>query len=147
MAAVMTAPRTYTRPTRGRSCGRPYEDGRIVPPARPMLTVVAEPVVHPRRRVRSRAVYWRRRVVVTALALGTVALAGRAGVALGGSPLASSERRPPLTSSSVVRTGDTLWDVARRLVPGSDPRPVVDQIDNARHHAPLVPGETVVWQP
>ncbi|MBV8950536.1 MAG: hypothetical protein JOZ99_06660 [Actinobacteria bacterium] len=90
--------------------------------------------------------YWRRRVVVAALALGTVALAGRAGVALGGSPLASSERRPPLISY-VVHDGDTMWDVARRVAPRSDPRPVVDALLASRHGAPLTAGETIVWQP
>lgn len=142
MAAVMTTPRTYARPPRGRPC-----DGRrVVPPARPALALVPAPVVHPRRRVHSRAIYWRRRVVMAALALGTVALAGRAGVALGGSPLVTSERRSPLVTY-VVRSGDTMWDVARRVAPRSDPRPVVDQLFASRHRAPLIPGETVVWQP
>jgi hypothetical protein len=85
-------------------------------------------------------------VVIAALALGTVVLAAQAGVALGGSPLASSERRSPLISY-VVRTGDTMWDDARRVSTGSDPRPVVDALEASRHHAALIPGETIVWQP
>ena len=142
MAAVMTTPRTHVSPPRGRPC-----DGRrVVPPARPALAVVPAPVAHPRRRAQSRAIYWRRRVVVAALALGTVVLAGQAGVALGGSPLASSERRSPLVTY-VVRTGDTMWDVAGRVSPSSDPRPVVDALEASRHHAPLIAGETIVWQP
>jgi hypothetical protein len=28
----------------------------------------------------------------------------------------------------VVERGDTLWDIASRMAPGSDPRPIVDQI-------------------
>lgn len=82
---------------------------------------------------------------MAALALGTVALAGRAGVALGGSPLAPSERRSPLTTY-VVRDGDTMWNVARHVAPGTDPRQVVDELIAARHHAPLIPGETIAWQ-
>jgi hypothetical protein len=85
-------------------------------------------------------------VVIAALALGTVVLAAQAGVALGGSPLASSERRSPLVTY-VVRTGDTMWDVAGRVSPSSDPRPVVDALEASRHHAPLIAGETIVWQP
>jgi hypothetical protein len=44
-----------------------------------------------------------------------------------------------------VRPGDSLWSVANRLAPGSDPRPVVDALAQARDGAPLVPGETVEW--
>jgi spore germination protein YaaH len=28
----------------------------------------------------------------------------------------------------VVQSGDTLWSIARRLHPGEDPRPVMDQL-------------------
>jgi nucleoid-associated protein YgaU len=133
MAAVMTTEE------------RAHERRRVVPPARPQLALVHAPADVPRRRVPSRAVYRRRRVVVAALALGTVALAGRAGMAVGGAPLASSERRPPLTY--VVRSGDSLWNIAGRLAPRSDPRQVVDDLTAARHGAPLVPGDTITWQP
>lgn len=117
---------------------------RAVPPARPSLSVVRGPENLPRPRARSRAVYRRRRVVAAALALGTVVLAGRAGVALGGSTLATPERRTPLTTY-VVRPGDSLWTVAQHLEPGRDPRPVVDDLAAARHGAALVPGETIAW--
>lgn len=137
MAAVMT---TSTQEH------RTAERRRAVPPARPALSVVRESRACPRPRAHSRAVYRRRRVAVAALALGTVVLAGRAGVALGGSTLASHERRPPLTTY-VVRQGDSLWTVAQHLDPGHDPRPVVDDLAAARHGAPLVPGETIAWQP
>ena len=140
MAAVMTTPRTYARPPRGRPC-----DGRrVVPPARPALALVPAPVVHPRRRVHSRAIYWRRRVVMAALALGTVALAGRAGVALGGSPLTTSGPRPHLVTH-VVAPGDTLWKIAGELDPKADPREIVDLLVEARHTTALTPGETIIW--
>ena len=61
---------------------------RAVPPARPSLSVVRGPENLPRPRARSRAVYRRRRVVAAALALGTVVLAGVAGVSHWGSTLA-----------------------------------------------------------
>lgn len=136
MAAVMTT---------DERAHESYERRRVVPPARAQLALVHAPADVPRRRVPTRAVYRRRRVVVAALALGTVALAGRAGMALGGAPLATSERRPPLTY--VVRPGDSLWTIAGHLAPSADPRGVVDDLNAARHGAPLVPGETITWQP
>ena len=77
----------------------------------------------------------------------------QAGAALGGSSLATPERRPASTSesartsgpSTVVRPGDSLWSVAARLAPGDDPRPVVDALAAARHGTILVPGETIEW--
>jgi hypothetical protein len=96
------------------------------------------------------------------LALVVVVVAGKAGVALGGSPpLAVSERRPTISTPAVVhtatptaakpvadrtvvvRSGDTLWAIAERLDPGEDPRPFVDELSAARNGAPLVPGETI----
>ena len=44
-----------------------------------------------------------------------------------------------------VRAGDSLWSVATRLAPGEDPRPIVDALAEARHGAPLAPGERVEW--
>ena len=45
----------------------------------------------------------------------------------------------------VVRPGDSLWSIAERVDPGDDPRPVVDEVVQARGDAPLVPGETILW--
>jgi hypothetical protein len=84
--------------------------------------------------------------LATVLVLGAVVVAGEAGVALGGTPLAPPERRPAPSSSAsavVVRPGDTLWTIVERRRPGSDPRPIVDALSDARHGAPLLPGETV----
>ena len=118
----------------------------------------------------TRATYWRRRLFVAVLVMGLVLVMAQAGAALGGSSLASSERRPTPAAADgqtpvgrvavrqesaggqefavrqvVVQPGDSLWSVARRLAPGSDPRPVVDALTLARHGAPLLPGETVEW--
>jgi nucleoid-associated protein YgaU len=113
----------------------------------------------PRGRRLSPATYRRRRLAAAALALAVVVVAGKAGVALGGSPpLAVSERRPTISTpvvvhptaakavadrTVVVRSGDTLWSIAERVEPGEDPRPLVDQLSAARNGAPLVPGETI----
>ena len=101
----------------------------------------------------SRATYWRRRAFVAALVVGLVLVMAQAGAALGGSSLATPGRSTTSSSSAgssvvrhtVVRPGDSLWSVASRLAPGSDPRPVVDALSAARNGAPLVPGETVEW--
>jgi len=103
----------------------------------------------------SRATYWCRRAFVAALVVGLVLLMAQAGAALGGSSLATPERSTTSAGASVasasavrhtvVRPGDSLWSVASRLAPGSDPRPVVDALSEARDGAPLTPGETVEW--
>ncbi len=105
-------------------------------------------------RVVSRATFWRRRVVVAVLVVVLVLVMAQAGAALGGSTPASPERRPAAADTSarstdarstVVRPGDSLWSVASRLAPGTDPRPVVDALAAARHGTVLVPGETIEW--
>ena len=101
----------------------------------------------------SRATYRRRRILVAALAVVLVLVMAQAGAALGGSSLATPERRPASAlesartsaRSTVVRPGDSLWSVAARLAPGADPRPVVDALADARHGTVLVPGETIEW--
>ena len=116
----------------------------------PRVEPTIPPFVHRRPRCRraSAATYWRRRAAAAALALAVVVVAGQAGSALGGSPLAAPERRPadaPVTY--VVQPGDSLWSIARRLEPGADPRPVVDALAEERGRTDVVPGETIVWTP
>ena len=108
-------------------------------------------VVHrqPRPRVTRReraAVYWRRRAIATALGLGIVLTAAHAGVALGGSTTSTSGRSPhPHVERVVVRQGDTLWSIAKRLAPSSDPRAVVDALAGALGTSDLQPGRTFTW--
>jgi hypothetical protein len=106
------------------------------------------PTTGPRRDVSrgvSRGVYVRRRVATVVLGMALVLVTAQAGAALGGSSLAAPERRPASHATTVARPGDSLWSVATRLAPGEDPRPVVDALAEARHGAPLVPGERVEW--
>ena len=46
----------------------------------------------------------------------------------------------------VVRQGDTLWSIARRLAKGEDPRPLVDAISLANDidAGEIVPGQTLL---
>ena len=85
----------------------------------------------------------RRRLTLTvSLALVAVAWAGPAVRALGspGTPARVSR------TSYVVREGDTLWTIAQKLAPGSDPRPIVDLLStmNGVDAGRLVPGQTLV---
>ena len=125
MAAVMTTPRIEMEPAVTRTVRR----------------VAPHPVARRGHRP-SAAIYWRRRAVAVVVGLAALVMAGKAGAALGGSPLAVPERRPA-TSQSVVQPGDSLWSIAARLEPGHDPRPVVDALSADRGGAPLVPGEVV----
>ncbi|MGA9159320.1 MAG: LysM peptidoglycan-binding domain-containing protein [Actinomycetota bacterium] len=85
----------------------------------------------------------RRRLTLTvSLALVAAAWAGPAMRALG------PPERPERVSrtSYVVREGDTLWSIARRVSPGDDPRPLVDTLAtvNRIDAGELVPGQTLV---
>ena len=86
--------------------------------------------------VRTR-VRWAR---VAALGLAALALMGVAGrAAASGGSAAAHEK----TSAYVVRSGDTLWQIAREIEPTGDIRPLVDRWARARHGRPLQVGEAV----
>lgn len=83
-------------------------------------------------------VRWGRVGLVVAVLVGTFWLGGRA---LGG-----STRTAGPEARYVVRTGDTLWEIARSLVgPEGDPRPAVEAIREANGlgTASLLAGDTL----
>lgn len=103
----------------------------------------------------SAAVYRRRRIVAAVVAV-PVALLLAVGVSVGSERVfdtlgalagaaapATAEEVP--AASYVVEPGDTLWEVAQRVAPGSDPRPVVDALAEARGTSAVAPGETITW--
>jgi Tfp pilus assembly protein FimV len=57
-----------------------------------------------------------------------------------------SEPVPASVATYVVRSGDTLWAIAIRLVPDRDPRAVVDAIveRNDVTAGSILPGQTLV---
>ncbi len=82
----------------------------------------------------------RRRLTALCAAAGLAAvLSGPVAnaVGVGGAPEAHASR------TYVVRAGDTLWSIATRLAPSTDPRVVVDAIASANDVDPgaLVPGQ------
>ena len=88
------------------------------------------------------SVFWRRRAIAAALGLGIVLAAALAGTALGGSTTSTPERRPHVVNV-VVHEGDTLWSIAERIAPDSDPRSVVDHVAAARGTADVRAGDTI----
>ena len=80
--------------------------------------------------------------MAAALGLGIVLAAAHAGTALGGSTTSTPERRPHVVDV-VVRPGDTLWRIAQRVAPDSDPRQVVDDLAAERGTADVRAGDTI----
>ena len=81
----------------------------------------------------------RRRLIALCMMVGLMGvLSGPVANAMGvgGAPEASTSR------TYVVRPGDTLWSIATRLAPSTDPRIVIEAITSANGLDPaaLVPG-------
>ena len=132
------------------------------------MTAITAPMTFPATsrspKVRARrlpaSVYWRRRATVLLLGVGAAMSAQAALEVLGGGPLTAAEVRPSATASAprvveidaapvakatyVVRPGDTLWTIARRIQPAGDVRPLVDALASQRDGKPLQPGERIV---
>ena len=110
------------------------------PPRLRLVTTPPRPAVVVRPRPTA-AVYRRRRIAV-AVAAGALALVvAQAATALGGHSLATPERRPAAVVT--VRAGDSLWTIAERLAPGSDPRPTVDRLQARLGSTVLQPGQRI----
>ena len=91
------------------------------------------------------AVYRRRRAVAVMVAASVVAAlilaVGGLLASFGGGPLTASERPGAPASVYVVQPGDTFWEIASRIDPGGDPRPLVARLVAAHGSVVLVPGE------
>jgi len=112
------------------------------PPARVPLTVI-EGGRSPARLARR----YRRRRLVAALVVLLLVVAGTAAVlavvgAVTPRPVAQAPA-PPVAGEAVVlvRPGDTLWSIARRLQPEGDVRPLVDRLAARAGGGPLQPGQ------
>jgi len=144
--SITTRPHDRRQPTTAPGRRPSVATGRALGSEMPVRYVDRRVAAH---RPVSRATYWCRRAFVAVLVVGLVLVMAQAGAALGGPSLATPGRSTTSSASvvrhTVVRPGDSLWSVASRLAPGSDPRPVVDALSQARDGAPLVPGETVEW--
>ena len=110
-------------------------------------------LIHGGRHAVSSGVLRRRRVLAVLAAVLLAAVVAVGAVAVGRGALSAVVPDPPAATSPsasasgaggptvLVRAGDTLWTIARRLQPSGDVRPLVDRLA-ARHGAgTLRPGE------
>jgi hypothetical protein len=118
------------------------------PAPAPRLVVVRTglSVVQPPARSHVAPAVYRRRRVAAALLAASVAAAlilavGGLLASFGGGPLTASERPGAPAAVYVVQPGDTFWEIARRLDPTGDPRPLVARLVAAHGSPVLVPGE------
>jgi hypothetical protein len=99
----------------------------------------------PARSLSPATVYRRRRAVALLVAvtvIATLVLAfGAVLASFAGAPATPAERPAAPGAVYVVQPGDTFWDIARRLQPGGDPRPLVARLVAAHGSAALVAGE------
>jgi hypothetical protein len=95
----------------------------------------------------SRAVIIRRRALLAAVAAAMLVMLALPWGGTGGRTLATpgAARAGPLVAGTtyVVRPGDTLWGIAERLADGSDPRPLVEQLETQARGDVLQPGEVL----
>ena len=86
--------------------------------------------------------YRRRRLVVAALAVGLVL--GLLSLGRQADASRTPEARSADSVTYVVQPGDTLWGIAQDLKPGTDPRPLVEALDDIAGGALLQPGQRLV---
>lgn len=125
--------------------------------ARPRPVVVGAPaaaspvaVLAPRRRVRALVSGVVLAALVALASLGVLALTGADAAA--SSPASSTTRVPSVAvdvaaastpTDVVVRQGDTLWSIARRLHPSGDVRALVDQLARRAGGSSLTVGQRI----
>ena len=113
-------------------------------------------LTHGAKHRQSSATYWRRRIVCLVIAAGLLwALVGAAEPLIGDSSreqslevqtVFESAAGQSLTAGQVVivKPGDTLWSIARKLQPTGDIRPLVDRIAKINNGHSLMAGQTLV---
>ncbi len=91
----------------------------------------------------SAAAFRRRRVAAGVLGLALVGMTAQGadavagGLRFGGSNVETIQYR--------VRSGDTMWSIARMIAPGDDPREVVDLLVQAHGSTVIRPGDVINW--
>ena len=133
------------------------EDGRMaLAPAHVLAPGTADALAAPPAAARSErlpeSVYrWRRVVAATvaAAAVTLVLVVGRpdrvpVGEANPWPSTAEVSLATELPGVYVVQPGDTLWDIARALAPGEDPRGLVHELAGTAGGAALEPGQRIV---
>ena len=111
--------------------------GVAAPAARPRTVQPARPVAHRAASARLRLTRRGRVVLIvlpSLLVLSGALLAAAPGVAEAAQPSAPVVSAPTAAVATVVvGSGDSLWSIAERIAPTSDPRDVVAAIEDANH--------------
>jgi len=110
--------------------------GVAAPAARPRTVQPARPVAHRAASARLRLTRRGRVVLIvlpSLLLLSGALLAAAPGVAEAAQP--STPAASAAVATVVVGSGDSLWSIAERIAPTSDPRDVVAAIEDANHLA------------
>ena len=103
----------------------------------------------------TQATYWRRRIVCMTLLLGLLwVMSSAAGFVNGdrsverpqAQTLIESAAGESLTAGQVVivKPGDTLWSIARKMQPTGDVRPLVDRIATLNNGYGLIAGQALL---
>lgn len=146
-ASTLARPRTGPAPwsrLSGEIVDRPVRALRPVAPGAP---VTQRPGGRPTRGVILR----RRRLAAVAVLMALAFAAGiLLAITLTSSPAGGSLTDRARQAQQVtyrIQPGDTLWQAAEHLAPGSDPREVVDALSAERGTTTVHPGEVLVWPP
>jgi nucleoid-associated protein YgaU len=89
---------------------------------------------------------WRRAIIPSAQAVGSVLVLLLSGVATVSVIAANEELHTARTTTYVVQPGDTLWNIALSVDKQHDTRAVVDEIErlNGMTSADLKPGQVLI---
>ena len=129
---------------------------------RPQLRLIADvpesfsPSSEPVSARCSQSTYWRRRAACVAMLVGVAwLLANIAGDLLGASTVERPTAQQTIFESAagetltagqvvIVKPGDTLWSIARKLQPAGDLRPLVDRIAKINNGHSLIAGQALL---
>ena len=120
-------------------------------------TVTEGPVSIPQTGIRrqTQAIYWRRRITCLTLLVGLLSMmSSAAGLSNSDRSAERPEARTLIESAAgeslaagqivIVKPGDTLWSIARKMQPTGDVRPLVDRIATLNNGHALIAGQALL---